>query len=234
MRQPLALAVAQPPCLAYDVAANARTHAAVVRAAQARVVVFPELSLSGYHMDAPAIGTADPRLGPLVEACAATSSIALAGAPIEDQPGQAHIAMLAIDRRGARVAYRKVYVAAAESARFCPGDAPAVLDVDGWRLGLGICRDTGIAQHITDTARLGIDAYVAGILMFPDETAIQNERGRRIAAEQHIWVALASFAGPTGEGYNASAGCSAIWSPDGRVIAQAGPEPDGMVCATLC
>ena len=42
MREPLVIAVAQPPCVSYDVAANAVTHAATVRAAGARLVVFPE------------------------------------------------------------------------------------------------------------------------------------------------------------------------------------------------
>jgi predicted amidohydrolase len=236
MRRPrpsLSLAVAQPPCVAHDVAANARTHAAVVRAARARVVVFPELSLSGYEMDAAAITTDDARLGPLIEACAATGTLALVGAPLEAQPGRAHIAMLAVDGSGARVAYRKLYVADSEAGRFGAGDAPARLDVDGWRLGLGICRDTGIRQHVLDTVALGIDAYVAGTLMFPEETAIQNERGCRIAREHHVWTALASFAGPTGGGYSASAGCSGIWAPDGRLVAQTGPQPGGIACATL-
>ncbi|SCF15419.1 hypothetical protein GA0070607_6218 [Micromonospora coriariae] len=42
-RTPLRLAVAQPLCVPRDVAANARAHAAAVRAARARVVLFPEL-----------------------------------------------------------------------------------------------------------------------------------------------------------------------------------------------
>lgn len=48
MREPLPIAVAQPLCVPYDVAANAAAHAAAVRSAGARVVVFPELSLTGY------------------------------------------------------------------------------------------------------------------------------------------------------------------------------------------
>jgi predicted amidohydrolase len=33
-----------------------------------------------------------------------------------------------------------------------------VLKVEGWRLGLAICKDIGIPQHASDTAALGIDA----------------------------------------------------------------------------
>ena len=68
MREPLTIAVAQPLSMPYDVAANALAHAAAVRAAGARVVVFPELSLTGYELDAPAItpgvgGGGPPRTG---------------------------------------------------------------------------------------------------------------------------------------------------------------------------
>ena len=51
----LTIAVAQPLSVSYDIAANARMHSAMVREAGARVVVFPELSLTGYELDAPAI-----------------------------------------------------------------------------------------------------------------------------------------------------------------------------------
>ena len=82
MREPLVIAVAQPPCTPYDIAVNAATHAATVRSVGARVVVFPELSLTGYELDAPAIDAGDLRLVPIVEACASAGSVALVGAPV--------------------------------------------------------------------------------------------------------------------------------------------------------
>jgi predicted amidohydrolase len=233
MPAPLTLAVAQPVCLPCDVAANAAAHAEAVRAAAARVVVFPELSLTGYELAAPLVSVQDPRLWAVVEACRATGSIALAGAPVAGEDGRAYIAMLAIDAGGVRVAYRKVWVASSESHRFSAGEVPGVLEVDGWRLGLAICRDTGIARHASDTAALGVDAYVAGTLMTPDERAEQDQRASRIATHHRLWVAFASFAGPTGGGYDTSAGCSGVWDPHGRVVAQVGPQPGVLARAIL-
>ncbi|WP_445942423.1 nitrilase-related carbon-nitrogen hydrolase [Pseudonocardia sp. T1-2H] len=92
MPEPLPIAAAQPRIEPHDVEANALAHAAAVRESGARVVVFPELSLTGYELDAAVITTDDPRLAPLVDACAETGSIALAGAPL---PGD-HIAILAV------------------------------------------------------------------------------------------------------------------------------------------
>ena len=141
--------------------------------------------------------------------------------------------MLAVDGTGARVAYSKLWLSEDEARRFAPGPAPAALEVDGWRLGLAICKDTGTPQHQSDTAALGIDAYVAGTVMFAEETAELEARARRIATDYQLSVAFASFAGATGEGYQRTAGCSGIWTADGRALAQAGPEAGAIAHATL-
>lgn len=212
---------------------NAVTHAATVRSAGARVVVFPELSLTGYELDAPAITAEDPRLTPIVEACAEAGALALVGAPVHGEAGRSHIAMVPIEGTGATVAYHKMWLSTTESNRFTPGSKPAVLHVDGWRLGLAICKDTGIPQHASDTAALGIDAYVAATLKSAEEAPLQHERARRVATDHHVWVAVASFAGSTGGGFTHAAGRSSIWTSDGVVITQAGPETGAIARATL-
>ena len=147
VRVPLRIAVAQPLCVAYDVGANAARHAATIRSAGARVVVFPELSLTGYELDAPAITAADPRLTPVVQACAEAGTLALVGAPLQGESGQSHIAMLAVDGTGARVAYRKVWLSTEESNRFAPGSTPAQRRADRRRRA----RDrAALARHSAD------------------------------------------------------------------------------------
>ena len=64
---PLQIAVAQPPCVTGALVANAEAHALTVLAARARLVVFPELSLTGYDLEAPTVALDDPALAPLVE-----------------------------------------------------------------------------------------------------------------------------------------------------------------------
>ena len=233
MRSPLVVAAAQPPCTARDVRANAEAHAVAVRAAGARVVVFPEMSLTGYELDAPALAVDDPALAPLVEACAATGTLALVGAPVLDGDGRTRIAMLATDGLGSRVVYRKTWLGGAEPGRFSAGPGPTVLEVDGWRLGLGICKDTGAAQHIAGTAALGVDAYLAGLVHLPEELTEQEARAVVIARACRAFVVFASFAGPTGDVYTQTAGSSAIWSADGLAVARAGPAVGGVARATL-
>jgi predicted amidohydrolase len=45
-----------------------------------------------------------------------------------------------------------------------------------------------------------------------------------IARACRAYVAFASFAGPTGGGYAATAGTSAVWSPEGDVLDRARPD----------
>lgn len=229
----LSIAVAQPACAASDVRANAEAHADAVLGARARVVVFPELSLTGYELDADPLSTADEALAPLVEACAATGSVALAGAPVSDRGGARFIATLLVTDETVDVVYRKMWLGGGEPDRFAAGVAPAVVEIDGWRLGLGICKDTGVVEHAASTAALGIDVYAAGVVHLPEELAEQDERGVRIARQTGAYVAFASCAAPTGGGFDRTAGHSTVWSPDGAVLARAGTKAGEVVSTTL-
>ena len=239
MRPALSVAVAQPWCLPGDTRANGLFHARAIRAAGARVVVFPELSLTGYELDAALVEPGDAALDPVVQACQDTGSMALVGAPVPSpgsgrgRGGRAYIAMLAVSAAGATVLYRKKWVGEQEASRFSSGDAATVCEVDGWRIGVGICRDTGIGEHVGQMAELGIDAYVAGLVHLPEERAETERRAASIARRCRAYVAFASFAGPTGGGYQQTAGWSAIWSPAGDVLAQAGAVPGDLARATL-
>lgn len=249
----LSIAVAQPRCVAYDVAANASAHAEAIEAARARVVVFPELSLTGYELDAETVAEDDARLAPIIAACGRTGTLALVGAPV---PGP-HIGILAVDGGGARVVYGKVHLHSTEAIRFRPG-RHAVIEVDGWRLGLAVCRDTGVPEHAKTTAALrprhnggagrgaaapspgdggggapGIDGYVAGVVHADHEAGLHGERARRAAADLGVWVATAAFAGPTGGGFDHTSGRSGIWSADGELLAEASESPDDFARAVF-
>jgi predicted amidohydrolase len=232
VRVPLRVAAVQPACTAKDVKRNARAHADAVLAARARVVVFPELSLTGYELDADTVDPEGSALEEVARACAVTGSSALVGAPVHVE-GRDAIAMLHVDAEGARVAYCKTWLGGDDADRFAPGDGHAVLQVHGWRLGLGICKDTGAAQHIAGTAALGVDAYVAGLVHLPRELPEQEARAVVLARACRAYVVFASFAGPTGGGYTTTAGSSAVFSPDGVAIARAGRDVGGIARATL-
>ncbi len=233
MPAPLTIAAAQPVCTANDVRANAFEHARIIRAAEARLIVFPELSLTGYELDAEAVSPDDEVLAAIVAACAESEGVALVGAPVAGEQGRVHIGMLRVSSAGVEVVYRKSYLGGDEPARFAPGDGPVAIDLDGWRVGLGICKDTGVEKHIADTAALDPDLYVAGLVHRPEELELQEQRAVRIARACRAYVAFASFAGSTGGEFEQTAGVSSIWAPDGTPLARAGFEPGDFTRALL-
>ncbi|WP_026910684.1 carbon-nitrogen hydrolase family protein [Patulibacter minatonensis] len=229
----LHLAVAQPRTATGRLADNARAHADLIRRARARLVVFPELSLTGYSFAAGALGTDDGAWTPIVDACAAHGTVALVGAPATGSGGLPAIATFVVDGSGADVGYRKAWLGDAERPHYAAGDEPGIVDVDGWRVGLGICRDTGVKRHVDGMAAASIDLYAAGLVHAPEDLEEQDARGRRIALATGAHVAFASFAGATAEGYDATAGTSTIWSPRGDVLARADAEPGRVADVTI-
>ncbi|WP_433174699.1 carbon-nitrogen hydrolase family protein [Actinoallomurus sp. CA-150999] len=228
------VAVAQPACVDLDVALNAGRQAGVVQRAGARLVVFPELSLTGYDLAAPAVAVDDSRLDPIRAACGSANAIALVGAPVREDDGREYIATLAVTGESTTVAYRKMHLHGEEVRRFTPGEKPEVLEIDGWRLGLAICRDAAVPQHAADTAALTIDAYVASTLYGAGQEQATRRDGhmRDRAAAHGVWVVLSTAAGSSGE-YRETSGGSGVWAPDGDVFIQAGAEPEAVVTATL-
>lgn len=233
MNGPLRVAASQPTSAPKDVESNAQEHAEMVRQSGVRLVVFPELSLTGYHFDAEPVAVNSPELDVIVDACTEEHSIALVGAPVESSAGGKHIAMLRVDASGVSIAYRKRWLGAPERAHFIPGDGPTVLGVDSWRVGLGICKDTGVSAHVKGVAALDVDLYVAGVLHHDHELEEQEDRAVRIAQTCQSYVIFASFAGSTGEGFDVAAGNSAIWDPQGQRLARTTDRPGSIVQATL-
>ena len=232
METELVVAAAQPRVVDDDVDANVASHAESIARAEARLVVFPELSLTGYWLNSLPLEFHRGSLGSLVDACTTTDSVALVGAPVVTDRGRC-IAMVRFDRDGATVAYCKTFLGGTEHQHFGPGGGPRVIEVDGWQVGMGICRDTGVEEHVRGTAALGVDVYACGVVHHETELAEQQRRARSIAETCQAPVVMASFAGPTSGGYARTTCRSAIWSAGAAVLAEADNRPGSIARATL-
>jgi predicted amidohydrolase len=120
-----------------------------------------------------------------------------------------------------------------EKDLFTAGPGPAALTIAGWRVGLGICKDTRITEHIEGTLALGLDVYVAGLVHHPHELADQDTRAARMIARGRIPVAFASAAGCVGHAYPQTAGHSSVWAADGAVLARASGKAGEIAAAVL-
>jgi predicted amidohydrolase len=234
------VAAAQLQAVPGDVAANVAAHVRLIgeaAAAGARIVVFPELSLTGYELDrlrdddALWLTTGDDRLAPLRDACRAQRIHAVVGAPLRDD-GRRILAALAIDDGGeVAVVYAKIHLDEQESELFSPGDEHVVYEVDGRRLGLAVCADASMPGHAARLAALGAEAYLVGAL-FPAgrmERLLDQMTSR--SRENGMYVALGSAVGRGG--HYTGIGGSGVWGPDGRAVVQLRDEPSGIAVTEL-
>ncbi len=232
--RPLTVAVSQPRCHPGDIAANVNEHAVAVGRARADVVVFPELSLTGYVLAGPDVDLDDPILDGLLAVCRSTGSVALVGAPTADATSDRRfIATLMVTAESVTVAYRKMYLGSDEHDHFRPGSDPELIDVRGWRTAPLICKDTGTQECIDGLQRLTPSLVVAGLVHTPSELEEQDRRGAAIARRFGAPVAFASAAGDMGPLYRSTAGHSTIWSADGSMLARASGAPGDLVRATV-
>lgn len=235
----LRVAAAQACPVPGDVAANADTAASLVRQANARVVVLPEKFLSGYEPDLVgsdparyAVHAADDRLAPIADAAKETGTVAIVGAATREDD-ELFISSLVFGPHGDVIArYDKQFLFGSERELFQPGRSGCTVEVDGWQLGLGICYDCGFPEHARAAANDGAHAYLVSAL-FSVGNGFHESRTwlPARALDNTAYVLLSNHVGCTG-GWNAC-GSSAIWGPDGRIVAQAGPDETTVVTAEL-
>ncbi|MES4904546.1 MULTISPECIES: carbon-nitrogen hydrolase family protein [unclassified Streptomyces] len=241
--RPLRVAAAQACPAPGNVVTNAATAALMVReAAEAgvRVVVFPEKFLTGYE---PELIRADPercavqaggdeRLGPLLAACRDTRTVAIAGAAVHGA-GELYVSALVIDADGGWVArYDKQMLFRSERGIYRPGRAGCSIEVADWRLGLGICYDSGFPEHARAAALDGCHAYLVGALFSVGNGYHESRMWFPARAfDNTMYTLLANHVGTTG-GWD-TCGASAVWDPTGRLVAEAGPSERELLVADL-
>ncbi len=245
------LAAAQLSPVAGDIGANVALHLAYAqRAARegARLLLFPELSLTGYELDRAAelaMDVGDPRLGPLAELAAARSLILVAGAPVRDATGALRLAALVFDGRAGegqpRLAlYAKQRLGAftpevnpsgpippPEGTVFAPGSADVDVRCGALSAGLAICADVGDPAHAARAAARDAGAYLVSAFVVTAECAAEHQRLAERARTHQMAVLLANYTGTSG-GLPAAGG-SALWTPSGDRVACLAAGDKGLV-----
>jgi predicted amidohydrolase len=228
------LAAAQTRSVKGDVEANVRVHAECVRVAAehgVHLVVFPELSLTGYEPELACgliLAPDDERLRELVEATRRHGLTVIAGAPIASGEDKPHLGAL-IFGPGTPLVYAKQHLHPGEERHFTPGDRACVVDVKGVPVGVAICADISQASHPREAAAGGATLYVAGAVVTERGYATDAGLLRQYASRHRMAVALANHSAPTGAWV--PAGKSAIWDESGQVVACADGTEEALVIA---
>jgi predicted amidohydrolase len=99
-------------------------------------------------------------------------------------------------------------------------------------VGLGICYDSGFPEHARSAALDGCHVYAVGALFGVGGGEHQYKTWFPARAlDNTSYVLLANHVGRAGQ-WRACGG-SAVWSPDGRLIAEASPVDPGVVVVGL-
>ena len=227
------MAVAQTASTRGDIEGNVETHVRFAETAArrgARIVVFPELSLTGYEPDiaaSHALTPDDPRLHTLRSTAEEHTITIVAGAPYRSPEGL-HIAAFAFQPEGARV-YTKHHLHHGEEAFFVPGVMGLQIGIDGERVSFAICADTTHPTHAEAAARGGATVYAAGVFITPTGIEVDSNQLRGYARSHQMVVLMANYAAPSG-GFP-TAGRSAIWDSEGETVIQATGTGEALLLA---
>ena len=237
---PLRVAAAQATSVPRDVAANVATACSLVTAAAdqgARVVVLPELFLTGYapelwHHD-DSLELDDERLRPLADLARERGVTVVTSAAVRRALDESTLSAVVLTPDGeVRAPYDKQHLCGPdEQGFFTAGDHGATIVVDGWDLGLGICYDGSFPEHAASAAAAGATAYLTPAAYF---TGAEHRRDLYYAAraiDNGIYVVFAGLTGTCGA--SSFSGGSAIYDPEGQPVARTGADDPAVVVADL-
>jgi predicted amidohydrolase len=218
---------------------NVEEHVRLIEDAEshgARLVIFPELSLTGYNLallsaDDAWLRLDDPRLGDLREICRRTGITAVAGAAYREHDGTPRLACVAIHPGGSIDFGFKTHLRGPEKDLFTAGDGALLLNVDGWQVALAICADASVPAHSTEAALAGADIYaVSAVYTVEEERRLALHLGAR-AMDNRMFGVLANLGGATPLG--PSCGLSGFWGPDGHRMGHAAGTGTEVITAVL-
>jgi predicted amidohydrolase len=227
------IAAAQIASVRGNIDANVATHAAAIQAAgehQVSMLVFPELSLTGYEPDLAselAISEDDSRLSPLIALARQHQMVAAVGAPLRNGTGKPAIGAIVITADGATRTYRKMHLGGSERTYFGAGESPLLLTVGEHTVGIAICADSSREAHPQAYADRGAAIYATGVFLNSEWYATDVPRLADYASRYRMLVVMANHAASVGT--YTSVGRSAVWSPGGSILVQC----EGSGCALL-
>lgn len=232
----LVIAAAQCSSVPGDVSENVLRHirfSAIAAEYGVHLLIFPELSLTGYEPSlarSRAVQPHDPRLDSLRQLAEEVRMTIVVGAPLLNDKHELYIGALALCPDGSVQTYTKEHLHPGEEEVFTPGPGGPTLHVDHTTIALAICADTTHPEHAAAAHSRGASVYAAGVLI--TESGYESDAAllRQYALRHRMAVLMANHSAPTGGWI--SAGKSSIWSEDGTLVAAIAGSAEALVVAT--
>lgn len=226
------LCAAQLGSLKGDVAANVRRHLACIEKAAnvgAAVIVFPELSLTGYEPSIArqaALPLGSPHLDPLQAASDRLGIIVAAGLPLPTPKG-IQIGMPIFTPSAPRQAYAKQRLHEDELPYFHAGASTSLIQAAQHRIAPAICYESMFMAHAASAKERGADIYLVSVAKTAKGVGQGHAHYPQVARELGLVVLMANCVGPAD--HFVAAGGSAAWDSEGRLLGCLDPHSEGML-----
>lgn len=219
-----------------DVNKNIKNHIVLINQAQQKdvdLIVFPELSLTGYEPELAkslAFSESDDRLKPLLEKAEENKMIIIVGAPycVNDS---LHIASFILYPNKQIAIYTKRYLHPGEEKFFEPKQLDPQIKLNGQVASLAICADINNPVHPENAYKKGADIYLAGVCWTTNGYEKDIVLLKEYAKKYNMLIVMSNFGGDSG-GYEAAGG-SVILSKEGMLISLVEGKREGLAIAKL-
>ncbi|GAB2652096.1 carbon-nitrogen hydrolase family protein [Vibrio panuliri] len=224
----LLIALAQVPIEDGEIEVNLRQHLHAINQAAtlgADIVVFPELSLSGYQIsraDELSLEAKHSVLRDLSDAAVTHQITVIAGCFLKRGKNKPAISAAICKPTGELDFYAKQYLHGDEKKYCRAGQHNYYLRIKGYKLALAICADFTHPLHSSEADEDEADVYLVSALISTKGYADDSEILSQIARKHRFPVLLSNYIKPTA-GWQV-AGNSAVWDQEGVNIFTASSE----------
>lgn len=226
------ICAAQTKPIKGDVFGNIENHKKLIDLAlsnEAEMIVFPELSITGYEPEMAkelAFDEMDARLDVLQTISDDRNAIICIGAPARNRTGVS-ISMFVFQPRRARQIYSKKYLHSSEEEFFVSRESSPAIIGDKTNIAFAICYELKIPEHAENAFRGGAKVYLASVVESCDAIDGAVQRLSAIAKKYSMTVLMANCVGRTG--IYVCAGKSSVWNDTGALVGQLDETSEGVI-----
>jgi predicted amidohydrolase len=226
------IAVAQIQPARGDIQSNIDKHISLIEQAVAKgavMIIFPELSLTGYEPSLAkrlATDATDSRLDIFQQLSNANHITIGAGMPTKGAKG-IHITMVLFQPNTFRQTNSKMYLHADEEPFFVPGENLSGIVINDTPVALAICYEISISAHSKEAYNSGAQLYIASVAKTEKGVEKAMEQLRKIAANYGITVVMSNSVGLCEDGV--CAGGSAAWNNKGTLLGKLNNKDEGLL-----